>query len=142
MKTTLNCKKPFLGLLIAILFLTSSDIISQVKKSADLKDFKFIIEKTDNGVKMKSSAGCAWIDLTFSLDFYSAQAVDEYGMTKLDNVSEVVDNNLADFLFTITKTDKGFILNGIKGTAWTELTFSNSKNVKQMINQFGISSTY
>ena len=44
-----------------------------------MKDFKIIIEKTDNGIKMKSEKGSAWINLSFSLNNYRAQAVDEYG---------------------------------------------------------------
>src|SRR5690606_28993543 len=107
---------------------------------SELKDFKLIVEKTDNGIKMKSEKGSAWIDLAFSLNNYQPQAVDEYGMTELKKVSENKDGNLADFLFTITKTENGIELKGIEGTAWTELKFSLAENKQQAIDQFGMTS--
>ena len=138
MKTKLNFKRPFSTALMAILFLTvTSELIAQENKS-ELKDFKIIVEKTDNGIKMKSNKGSAWIDLSFSLNNYRPQAVDEYGMTELENVSENKDGNIADFLFTITKTENGIELKGIEGTAWTELKFSLAENKKQAIDQFGM----
>jgi hypothetical protein len=66
--------------------------------------------------------------------------VDEYGMTELKNVSENKDEKLADFLFTITKTENGIELKGIEGTAWAELKFSLDENQKQAIDQFGMTS--
>ncbi|EAR01251.1 hypothetical protein [Maribacter sp. HTCC2170] len=140
MKTELNFKRPFLNLFIAILFLTSPELIGQEKISVDLKDFKVIVEKTDNGIRMKGVEGSAWSDLSFSLNAYQSQAVDEYGMAKLDDVSLDKDNNLADFLFTITKTENGLELKGIEGTAWTELSFALAENKKQAINQLGMTS--
>lgn len=137
MKTKLNFKRPFLTLILALLFLTTTSHLIAQEKKADLKDFKIIVENTDNGVKMKSNKGSAWIDLSFNLND-QPQAVDEYGMTELKNVSENKDKNLADFLFTITKTESGIQLKGIEGTAWTELKFSLTDNKKQAFNQFGM----
>jgi hypothetical protein len=140
MKTKMNFKRQFSKLIIALLFLTvTSELVAQ-EKMTELKDFKIIIEKTDDGIKMKSENGSAWIDLSFSLNNYRPQAVDEYGMTELKNVSENKDENLADFLFTITKTENGIELKGIEGTAWIDLKFSLAKNKKQAINQFGMTS--
>ena len=140
MKPKLNFRKPFSTMIMALLFLaTTSELVAQ-EKTAELKDFKVIVEKTDDGIKMKSEKGTAWIDLTFSLNNYRRQAVDEYGMTDLKNVSEDKDKSLADFLFTITKTENGIELKGIEGTAWTELKFSLAENKKQAINQFGMTS--
>jgi len=125
-------------ILMALFSLTAtSELIAQEKK-AELKDFKVIVEKTDNGIKMKSEKGSAWIDLSFSLKNDRPQAVDEYGMTELKNVSENKDEKLADFLFTINKTENGIELKGIEGTAWTELNFSLAENKKQAIDQFGM----
>jgi hypothetical protein len=112
--------------------------MAQEKKSTDLKDFKIVIEKTKNGIKMQSFKGSAWINLTFSINNNSTQAIDEYGMTTLDQISSEKDVNLADFLFTISKTENGIALKGIEGTAWTDLSFSLSENGKQEINQFGM----
>ena len=140
MKTELNFRKPFSKMIMALLFLTAtSELIAQEKK-AELKEFKVIVEKTDNGIKMKSEKGSAWIDLSFSINNYQPQAIDEYGMTELKSVSENKDKNLADFLFTIIKTENGIELKGIEGTAWTELKFSLAENKKQAINQFGMTS--
>ena len=117
----------------------TAELIAQ-NKTAELKHFKLIVEKTDNGIKMKSEKGSAWLDLSFSLNNYRPQAVDEYGMTNLKNVSENKDENLADFLLTITKTEDGIELKGIEGTAWTELKFSLTENKQQAFDQFGMTS--
>ncbi|MBR9777643.1 MAG: hypothetical protein GYB55_22510 [Cytophagales bacterium] len=140
MKTILNFRKPFSIMLMVLLFLTATSELVAQEKTSELKDFKLIIEKTDNGIKMKSEKGSAWIDLSFSLNNYRPQAVDEYGMTELKNVSENKDEKLADFLFTITKTENGIELKGIEGTAWTELKFSLVENKQQAIDQFGMTS--
>ena len=59
-------------------------------------------------------------------------------MTRLDNVSSSKDSNLADFLFTITRTNNRIELKGIEGTAWTDLRFSLSEDKKQAIDQNGM----
>lgn len=125
--------------MVLFLLATTSELIAQEKKS-EFKDFKVIVEKTDTGIKIKSEKGSAWTDLSFSLNNNRPQAVDEYGMTDLKNVSENKDKSLADFLFTITRTENGIELKGIEGTAWTELKFSLAENKKQAINQFGMTS--
>ncbi len=125
--------------IIAVILLTlSSEIMAQEKSSSDLKNFKITIEKTDNGLKMHSSEGSAWINLNFNLVYNKPQAIDEYGMTQLGKVSSNKDSKLADYLITITKTKDGISLTGIEGTAWKELSFTLSKNGKQMIDQFGM----
>lgn len=111
----------------------------KVQRSSDLKDFKITIEKTDSGIKMYSSKGSAWINLSFNLLIYKPHTIDEYGMTEIDSVSPNKDLNLSDYLFTIIKTKDGIKLTGLEGTAWTELSFSLAKNGKQTIDQFGMS---
>ena len=140
MKTKLNFRKSFSTMLMGLIFLTATSELIAQEKTAELKEFKVIVEKTDNGIKMKSEKGSAWIDLSFSLNNYRPQAVDEYGMTELKNASENKDENLADYLFTITKTENGIELKGIEGTAWTELKFSLADYKKQAINQYGMTS--
>ena len=140
MKTRLKFKSFFIKSIIAVFLLQLSfDLIAQKQNSSDFKDFKIKIEKTDNGLKMKSLKGSAWIDLSFSLTNDNPQIIDEYAMTQLDKVSSNKDANLADYLFTITKTKSGFKLTGIEGTAWKELSFKLTKNGQQMIDQFGMS---
>jgi hypothetical protein len=139
MKTRLKFKKLITNTLIAVFILTaSSELIAQEKKSDNLKSFKVVVEKTDNGIKMQSVEGSAWVDLSFSISNDRPQAVDEYGMTELNKISSDKDSNLADYLFTITKTENGIVLKGIEGTAWTDLSFSLLKNGKQAIDQFGM----
>ena len=140
MKTKTNFKRPFSIIVLVILFMTGTAELIAQNKTAELKHFKLIVEKTDNGIKMKSEKGSAWLDLSFSLNNYRPQAVDEYGMTNLKNVSENKDENLADFLLTITKTEDGIELKGIEGTAWTELKFSLTENKQQAFDQFGMTS--
>ena len=60
MKTKLNFKKRMSNTLIALFILTvSSELVAQEKKSEDLKNFKVVVEKTDNGIKMQSVEGSA-----------------------------------------------------------------------------------
>ena len=139
MKTKLNFKQLIQDVLIVVFVLTaSSELLAQEKKSTDLKDFKVLVEKTDNGIKMICENGCAWKELTYSINDYKPQAIDEYGMTELNKNSSNKDSNLTDFLFTLTKTEKGINLKGIEGTAWTDLSFSLSKNKQQAIDQLGM----
>ncbi len=139
MITKLNFKNLTSNLLIAVLILTaSSESIAQDNKPTDLKGFKVVIEKTENGIKLQSIQGSAWIALSFNINNYQPQAIDEYGMTKLEKNSSEKDSNLADFLFTITKTENEIILKGIEGTAWTDLSFSLVEYGKQAIDQIGM----
>ena len=139
MKTKLNFRKLITNTLMAAFVLTaSSELIAQEKKADDLKSFKVVVEKTENGIKMQSIEGSAWVDLSFSINNDKPQAIDEYGMTELNKISSDKDSNLTNFLFTITKTENGIVLKGIEGTAWTDLSFSLLKNGKQAIDQFGM----
>ncbi|HSV76190.1 MAG TPA: hypothetical protein VLH37_04065 [Bacteroidales bacterium] len=139
MKTKSKLERLFTTLLIALLVMTlSSESKAQEQGSADFKEFKITIEKTDNELKLQSHKGSAWIDLSFSIPNDKPQAIDEYGMTHLGQVRTYKDPKLADYLFTITKTKDGIKLTGIEGTAWKELSFTLPKNGKQTINQFGM----
>lgn len=68
------------------LLIFSLESKAQDQNIADVKEFKITIEQTDKGLKMQSSKGSAWIELSFSLRKNKAQAIDEYGMTKLAKV--------------------------------------------------------
>jgi len=122
----------------AFVLTASSELIAQEKKADDLKSFKVVVEKTENGIKMQSIEGSAWVDLSFSINNDKPQAIDEYGMTELNKISSDKDSNLTNFLFTITKTENGIVMKGIEGTAWTDLSFSLLENRKQAIDQFGM----
>ena len=85
MITKSNFKGPLLYSLIALFVLIANpELIAQDNKSTDLKDFKLVIETTESGIKMESIKGSAWNDLFFNIQNDLPQAIDEYGMTRLD----------------------------------------------------------
>ena len=134
----LDYKRLFKASLILMITLTVSNQSIAQERSTDLKDFKLVVIKTADGIKMQGQKGSAWTVLSFDINNDRPQPIDEYGMTTLDKVSKDKDWNLANFLFTITKTKDGIVLKGIEGTAWTELKFSLSENSSQIIDQFGM----
>ncbi len=139
MHKKLHMKTLIASLLIVVFILTaSSELIAQEKKLKDSNGFNIVVENTKNGIKMHSTKGSAWIDLSFNLVENQAQMVDEYGMTSLEESSSEKNSKLADFLFTIAKTENTIIIKGIKGTVWKNLSFSLAENRKQAIDQFGM----
>lgn len=138
MKTKKGIRRLILHLFIIAFSLTaSSQLIAQEKKNENLNEFKVVIEKNNNGVKLKCEEGCAWKELSYSMNDYRPQAIDKFGMSELNKDRSNKDLNLSGFLFTVTKTKTGIDLKGIKGTAWTNLSFSLLENKQQAINQFG-----
>jgi len=138
-KTKWKNERPLMATLFALLvIMAGSESIAQEKVSDEVKEFKITIERTDRGFKLQSDKGSAWAELSFNLAKNKSQAIDEYGMTQLEEVSTNKDPKLADYLFIITKTKDGITLTGIEGTAWKELSFSLRKNSRQAIDQFGM----
>ncbi|WP_027136804.1 hypothetical protein [Gaetbulibacter saemankumensis] len=139
MTPRLKIKNLYAPVLIILLVLAaSSELKAQDKAPQDLKDFKVVIETTKNGIKMQSFKGSAWIALTFILNDNQPQAINQFGMTELDQISTNQGSNLANFLFTVTKTNDGIELKGFEGTAWKNLKFSLAENEKQAIDQNGM----
>jgi len=127
------------GLIAVLLLALSTESMAQSKDSTELKDFEITIEKTDRCIQMQSAKGSAWLDLSFRLSPDTPQAVDEWGMTGLDDLSADKDPRLADYLFTISYSTNGRIsLTGLEGTAWKELSFTLPEDGKQTIYQFGM----
>jgi hypothetical protein len=84
MKIKTSRKKLLTATLLLLFAMTfSSETIAQEKTPAEFKEFNITIEKTDNGLKLRSDKGCAWIDLKFSLADNIPQAIDEFGMTQI-----------------------------------------------------------
>ncbi|HRP43692.1 MAG TPA: hypothetical protein PLU27_02890 [Ginsengibacter sp.] len=99
-------------------------------------NFQIFVEKTADGIMLKSTKGTAWINLSFSLRDYQEMTIDEFGMVDPDATgADNSDKALADFCFTIMKTREGIVLKGRKGTAWKELTFSLPMDKSQVIDQ-------
>ncbi|TCD28586.1 hypothetical protein EZ456_04135 [Pedobacter psychrodurus] len=120
---------------IALMLLLATSSFNQ--GSSKLQEFKMTIKNTDDGLEINGLKGSAWTKLRFTINNYRLQAVDEYGMTEIDK-STGYDPKLADFLFTIAKTEDGIILKGLKGTGWKELTFTLAKGELQQVDQMGM----
>ena len=110
----------FLVLLMGV----SNAAFSQTKVETAAPKFLILIETTDEGLKLTSRDGCAWKELKFTLNQDKPQAIDQFGMTSLDNDKVTIDNDLPNFRFIIKKTKEGISLEGKKGTAWINLSFS------------------
>lgn len=127
MKALSNFKRLFFTLLIAIPLMSLS---AQEAETNALSDFKIVIEKTQEGVNMQCIKGCSWNQLGFSLNFFRPIVyVDKNGMADKDSAGE--------FLFKVTGNKKLIILEGLEGTAWTELTMTHQGNQKWEFDQFG-----
>ena len=137
-KTIRSLRAIFNLLTVVVMIFASSIMVAQDHETSHLKDFKIVVENTTNGVKMKSDKGTAWTDLSFNLHKNQPQAINAYGMTNLAHVASSENPNVADFLFIITKTNNGINLKGIKGTSWTDLSFSQVESGKQTIDQNGM----
>ena len=124
-------------LTFVLLFITIGQEVSAQQDKPELKDFELTLTSTEKGISLKSVEGSAWVNLSFSLKNYKPVAVDEYGMTKLKRVSKKKDPKIADFLFTVIRTEDGYELKGIEGTSWTDLKFSLGENETMTIDQFG-----
>jgi hypothetical protein len=60
-------------------------------------------------------------------------------MTSIEEHKDPMDDKLANFLFTVKRTKDGLEFEGLKGTAWQELTFSCSDTgCKQLIDGSGM----
>jgi hypothetical protein len=108
----------------------SKPINTSVK--GDLPDFSMLIIRSSGGeIRLTDIKGCGFATLNYS--GVARQVIDECGMVSPN------DERLSKFRFEIIKTKEGLTLRGIKGTAWTELSFSGPDGTcKQVINQFGM----
>ncbi len=137
MESVKNRKSIVTTLLMIGFLLASNATIYAQDANKELKDFKITIKKSNDEIIMKCEEGCAWLDLSYNKK-KKAQAISETGMTKVKKKESAKGEISAKFLFTITETDDGIELKGLKGTAWTDLSFSLGNNQKQMIDQFGM----
>lgn len=125
--------KLFIGYFIAIGFFS----LSFVKTSNDVSKFEILVETTKDGLKLTCKQGAAWKEVSFSLYLDQVQAINQFGMTEVNEKSEQVDK-LASFLFTVKKTKNSIVLNGISGTSWKNLSFSCDDKCSQLIDQDGM----
>jgi len=122
-------------LLICTLVLMSFNMVSAQE---DMKSFHIEMQKTEKGVKLKCTEGCAWTDLSFSLRDGATQMVSEYGMSHSD-AGKGGNESLANFQFSIVKTAMHVELVSLSGSAWKKLSFTLDDLDKQVITQMGTS---
>ena len=99
--------------------------------------FLLLIENTENGIKITSSKGTAFTELTFSLREGQTQEIDQFGMRSAEDEIRK-DDNLASFRMTIRRTKEALYLEGIEETAFKKLSFSCPICSKQLIDQNGM----
>ena len=129
-----------LGILIigTITFYANSIFMKQNYRTTESSDFVIYVKTNDNKIIMKCEKGCAWKELTYTINKKNeTQVVDEYGVTLLKNHLDKKNASLAGFLFKVEKTKQGLKLKGIEGTAWIELSFSLRENRFQKIDNLG-----
>ena len=115
-----------------------------------LKTFEIIVARSNGGIKLTCTEGCAWKELGFSVTGGSfARSIDQYGVLPLKNNehSELPGNQLRQtknapaFIFTMETTEKGLSFTGLKGTSWKQLSFTCLENCQQAIDENGMTST-
>ena len=136
----LNMKKFFLILVAVMCF--SISINAQTESVLEASKFLLLIENTKDGIKLTSSKGCAFKELSFSLKKGQTQEIDQFGMRDAnDEVKVAKDDNLASFRFKITKVSDGsgldVVLEGIEGTSWKRLSFTIPRG-SQLIDANGM----
>lgn len=113
-------------------------LTSQKTAEPKISNFTILVETPENGIKLTCKEGCAFKELFFSSIPFKAQAVNQFGTTKVGDEVEFKDDKIADFLFVVEKSSSGLTFKGLRGTAWTELSFScPDGNCSQWIDQNG-----
>lgn len=139
-----NSPKPLLRAISICIFIvvgTSQPTFSQGSATPPIASFLIMIETTADGFTLICKEGCAWKELSFPLNPYRPQFIDQWGMTSTEKHEKKhpQDASLANFLFTIKKVkDNGVSLEGKEGTAWTQLDFRDAGEITQgYINAYG-----
>ena len=114
-------------------------LVNSKDDAKPLRKFKITVDKTERDVVLQGVEGTAWLNLEFYSNGEESQLVNETGMASLNDTPSA-DENLADFLFEITRTKNGFSLKGLEGTAWDYLEFSFGENGRQAFNKMGMTS--
>ncbi|WP_104735446.1 M56 family metallopeptidase [Hanstruepera ponticola] len=123
---------PLLAILIYS-FSTKKEVIENSSNSvANSNTFTITIEKDNNELKLSCLEGCAWKELTFKDTQNNSNIIDFYGVS-----SEKSDDN-SDFAFIVESKNNGVNLKSLKGTAWTDLSFTLSSDGKQVIDKNGM----
>ena len=127
------------ALVVCILTVGGSQSGFSQSDNIKIASFMILVETTTEGFKLACEKGCAWKELSFSLQPYKPQAIDQWGMTSPEKHRTTKNASLGNFLFTIEKTDKdGVSLESMEGTAWKKLGFRGSGHrSREYINAYG-----
>ncbi len=107
-------------------------LITENNYENKLSQFFVTIEKNENSITLKCESGCKWSKLLLDTNTNRSYTFNDYGF------SEGKTLETDPFAFTIEPNESGVFLNGLKGTAWLELSFSLYENQVRAINQFGV----
>jgi len=118
----------------------SGTVLAKNADSVGFSEFSILIETTKTEIRLSCTVGCAWEGLSFSDTVYPApQAIDRAGMASLTPGGDGPQSGPGAFMFTIVRSDHGISLEGILGTAWTQLSFScPDTGCRQLIDQHGM----
>ncbi|EMR04247.1 hypothetical protein [Cesiribacter andamanensis] len=113
--------KPYLftkSLLLLLLLALSPSLHAQ-ETGAKTAEFTWELNVDKDRITIRCAEGCAFTNLAFSSN--RTVTLNQVGM--LDLAKNPDEASSSDFLITYQKKGNKVILTGIKGVAWTELSF-------------------
>lgn len=109
---------------VLILFLAVATYgVGTSQTGNELSKFQIYVEVTNDGIKLTGKEGCAFKELFFTIGQNRTQAIDQYGMITVERHQSTTEGKLANFLFTVKKTDNGVRFVGIEGVGWSKESF-------------------
>ncbi len=109
-----------------------AEISQQSEDNPKSNLFLVTVEKNGNSIELKCENGCKWSHLILEPSS-EPYIINDYGFSEGNTVES------DKFTFSIKPNKSGVDLNGLKGTAWIDLSFSLKENERQAINQLGMS---
>src|SRR3954454_6753108 len=79
----------------------TSGLLAQNGLTTKEAKFLIIVETTNDNVKLTCKEGCAWKELSFSLELNYIQGIDQNGMASLESGKARETGNLSRFHFAI-----------------------------------------
>ena len=116
--------KTYMLTMLGFSILIFSSFCISAKTYKEKAEFLILVETTKDGIKLTSEKGCAWKELIVKVNPYVPRTIDQFGMVSPGSDSKIKDSTLSDFRFIIKKTNNSVVLDGLLGTAWTNLSFS------------------
>ena len=122
---------------ISLLFLILTALLPQTDGKSDF-EIEIVYVTSSKEVQMKCENGCAWTDLSFTLNSRKTVHVNAFGMTESMTEGNRQDEKLADFNFTVIRKSRGLAFTGNKGTKWIDLDFSCRVDCTRKLTQDGV----